>query len=90
MLKLALALIATALTAATEPSADSFFQLLSDASGPTLMAIIIVGALREWWVPGKHFTRVVLQRDELIELMARQTFASERMANAAEHVARRR
>lgn len=42
--------------------------LLSKASAPTLLAIIVVGAMKEWWVPGPTHRRMVKERDELLRL----------------------
>lgn len=47
----------------------SFVEVLKNASAPTLMAVIVVGAINEWWVPGRSHRRIVAERDELLKLV---------------------
>lgn len=53
--------------AVVEPGVG-FVDLLSKASGPTFLAIVVVGAINEWWVPGRTHRRIVAERDELLRL----------------------
>jgi hypothetical protein len=80
-MRLFLATITTAATHLADPSATGFLDLITEASGPTLMAIIVVGALREWWVPGAHFKRVTAQRDEILELLVQNQLVTERVVD---------
>ncbi len=63
-----------------------FFTLLSDASGPLLMAVIIWGAIKEWWVPGVTHRRTVQERDQLLKLAVRGTNVLDKTLSAAESV----
>ena len=56
---------------------------ISRATGPVIMAVIIVGAIQEWWVPGRQHRRVVEQRDALLELALRSQEVGERALNVA-------
>lgn len=60
-------LLATIMFFSSDPSAD-WVKLLSSASGPTVMAVIIIGAIKEWWIPGKTHRRTVAERDALLKL----------------------
>jgi hypothetical protein len=74
---------------ATDPeSASGFLNLLTEASGPTLMAVIVLGALREWWVPGAHFKRVVAQRDEILDLLVENQLHTQRVVERVTEAAR--
>jgi hypothetical protein len=52
---------------AADPNTD-IITLLSKASVPTVLAVIVVGAMREWWVPGTTHRRTVRERDALLNL----------------------
>lgn len=58
--------------------------LISDLTAPALMAIIIWGAIKEWWVPGKTHRRMVAERDELLRLALRGTTITKKTVEAAE------
>lgn len=75
------------LAQAGEPTTD-IIALISDASGPLLMAVIIWGAIKEWWVPGRSHRRIVDERDKLLELAIRGTRVVEKSVQAAETIAR--
>lgn len=62
-----LSLLFYAVFAAADPSTD-IVSLISKAGAPTLLAIIVVGAMKEWWVPGPTHRRMVKERDELLRL----------------------
>lgn len=55
------------LVLAADQSLD-LIKLISTASAPTLLAVIVVGAFREWWVPGPTHKRTVDERDALLKL----------------------
>lgn len=68
----------------TAPTSVDLLALLSDASGPALLAVIVFGAIREWWVPGKTHRRMVEERDTLLKLALRGTTLTERTVRASE------
>lgn len=47
------------------PGAGEFVGIIRDAGVIGVLAIIVVGALREWWVSGDQYRRVLRERDEL-------------------------
>lgn len=65
-------------------SSNDIFALISDASGPALLAVIVFGAWREWWVPGTTHRRMVNERDQLLRLLLRNTHVTERTVKSAE------
>lgn len=69
--------------AATDPGGD-WISVLSRGSGPVLMAVIIVGAIRRWWVTGTEHREAVAQRDRLFELALKSTNTTERVVSLAE------
>lgn len=73
-----------ALAAAQTDPFDGLPAYISHASGPALMAVIIVGALREWWVTGKQYERIVGERDQLLSMALRQLETQERALKVAE------
>jgi hypothetical protein len=60
--------------------------ILADASGPLFMAIVIWGAISEWWVPGRTHRRMVAERDELLKLALHGTRTAERSVRVAETI----
>lgn len=70
----------------TQTPTNDVFSLLADASGPMLMAIIIWGAIKEWWVPGAVFRRVLAERDEWKTLALASRQLTERTVNVAETI----
>lgn len=46
-------------------SVGEFVGLIRDAGVIGLLVVIVVGALREWWVSGEQYRRVLAERDEL-------------------------
>jgi hypothetical protein len=47
------------------PSPFEFVGLIRDAGVIGILAVIVIGALREWWVSGVQYRRVLNERDEL-------------------------
>jgi hypothetical protein len=45
-----------------------------------LLVVIVAGALRGWWIPGKTHDRVIAERDRLLELALASTSATEAAA----------
>lgn len=68
---------------AADPTVADLVDLLANASGPTLLAIIIIGAIREWWVPGKTHRRTIEERDHMMELLFRSTSTTDKALSVA-------
>lgn len=70
---------------AADPGTD-FISLLSRASGPVILAVLVFGAIKNqpWWVPGTTHREVVKQRDELLALALKSTQTTERVVTLAE------
>lgn len=47
------------------PSPFELVGLIRDAGVIGILAVIVIGALREWWVSGVQYRRVLQERDEL-------------------------
>lgn len=60
-------LLILSLIAATVETDKSLVEWVASASGPTLMAVIIVGALRGWWIPGKTHDKITAEKDMAFE-----------------------
>lgn len=72
-----------AVVLAASPDGD-LLTSLRDASGPTVLAVIVIGAIREWWVPGATHRRIVRERDDLLQLALRSTHTLDRAVSIAE------
>ena len=70
--------------AAAGDSPTDFISLISDASGPALMAVIIVGALKRWWISGSEYRRVLAERDRFLELALRSQNTADKALSVAE------
>ena len=68
---------------------QDLISYIANVSGPVLMAIIIVGAIREWWVPGSVHRRTVVERDQLLELALRSQEVGEKALDTAQRGLRR-
>lgn len=64
--------------------AISLIDLLSTGGNLTLLAIIILGALREWWFTGAAFQRMKLDRDEWKALALDSMQTTDRAVELAE------
>jgi len=42
---------------------DQLFDIISSGGVVGVLTVIVVGALKEWWVPGKVHRRVVTEKD---------------------------
>jgi hypothetical protein len=68
----------------TGQSTNDIIYILSRGSGPAVLSVIVVGAIREWWVPGATHRRMVDERNELLRLAIRSQKTTERTVRIAE------
>lgn len=56
---------------AQTPSQD-FLDYALDGSIVAIMAIIVIGALREWWVPGTAHRRAISDKEKIIDRLIQE------------------
>lgn len=73
------------ITMVTDPGpSDDWITILGHASGPVLLGIIVIGAIQEWWVPGRTHRRTVAERDALLQLALHATEITGRTQDTAD------
>jgi hypothetical protein len=76
------------LAAATD-SPTNWLQFVRDGGVIGLLIVIVIGNLRQWWVPNWVYQDAVRDRDEWKQLALSGTAIAEKSANALEHVSRK-
>lgn len=68
-------------------SGDPILDWLSNnASAVGVMAVVIVGFIRGWIVPGREIDRVIKERDRAMDIVYAQAEATNRALEVAEKV----
>lgn len=62
----------------------TLIDIIQSAGVIGLLVVVVYGAIKEWWVPGKTHKRCLDERDQLLNLALRQANAAEKAVSLAE------
>lgn len=85
MIKLAAVFYATIAAGATS-SPDDIYNYANKTTGIVLLVVIVYGAIKEWWVTGRQYKRIVTERDQLLDLLLKQQEITQKGLETAEKV----
>lgn len=81
-----LAAVFYSIAASSPSSPDELYNYANKTTGIVLLVIIVYGAIKEWWVTGRQYKRIVVERDQLLDLLLKQQEITQKGLETAEKV----
>lgn len=72
--------------AADEAAPLDIINYADKITGIAVLIVIAYGAIKQWWVPGREYRRIVQERDRLLDLVLKSQEVGQRALETVEKV----